>query len=130
VGDVFFPDYVIGQLATFGGVSARPMFGGAGLFKGGVMFGLIAEGELYFKIGDTNRADFEAQKSEPFTYVAATRTVVMSYWFVPEDIVENPEELSAWAAKAHAAALKSRQDELSRPKARRRGPTPPQRRRR
>ena len=62
MADFFFPDYVLEQLATFGGVSLRPMFGVHGLFKGGVIFGLISDGELYFKTDESNRADFEAKK--------------------------------------------------------------------
>jgi DNA transformation protein len=131
VADVFFPDYVLEQLAAFGGVSARRMFGGSGLFKSGVMFGLISDGELFFKVDDANRADYKAKKSEPFTYEARGRKIALSYWFVPEDIIEEPDELRAWAAKAYDAALKSRKDDAAKPKARRRSlsGTPSRRRR-
>jgi DNA transformation protein len=129
--DVFFPDYVLEQLAAFGGVTVRRMFGGHGLFKGGVMFGLISDGELYFKVDESNRADFEAKKSQPFVYEARGRKVALSYWFVPEDMVEDPDELRAWAAKAHAVAMKSRKEDAAKPKARRRAlGVQPQRRRR
>jgi DNA transformation protein and related proteins len=130
VADFFFPDYVIEQLAAFGSVTSRPMFGGNGLFKGGVMFGLINDGELYFKVDDTSRADFEAKKSHPFTYEARGRKIALSYWFVPEDVIENAEDLQTWAGKAHAAAVKGRKAEGSRPKARRRALGQPPRRRR
>ena len=130
MADFFFPDYVLEQLAAFGGVSARPMFGGNGLFKGGVMFGLISDGELYFKIDDVSRADFEAKKSHPFTYAARGRKIALSYWFVPEDVIEDSADLQAWAAKAHAAAVKGRKAEVSKPKARRRALGQPPRRRR
>ncbi len=130
MADVFFPDYVIEQLGAFGGVSARPMFGGNGLYKAGVMFGIIFDGELYFKVDGSNRADFEAKKSEPFVYEARGRQIKLSYWFVPEDVVEDAEALKAWAEKSYAAALKSRKDDAAKPKARRRGPAPAQRRRR
>ena len=131
MADVFFPDYVLEQLAAFGGVTSRPMFGGNGLFKSGVMFGLISDGELYFKVDDANRADFTAKKSEPFTYTARGRKVALSYWFVPEDIIEDPDELRAWAVKAYDAAVKSRKESASKPKARRRalGGAPVRRRR-
>jgi len=130
VADAFFPDYVLEQLSAFGGVSARPMFGGNGLFRRGVMFGLIAEGELFFKVDDSNRADFEAKKSEPFTYEARGRKVALSYWFVPEDVIEEPATLKEWAVKAYDVALKTRKDAAARPKARRRSLGPPSRRRR
>lgn len=129
--DAFFPEYVLEQLAAFGGVTARRMFGGNGLFKGGLMFGLIADGALYFKVDDDNRADYVAKKSEPFTYEARGRKVALSYWFVPEDVIEDSDDLRAWAAKAYAAAVKSRKVDAAKPKARRRSLSgPPVRRRR
>ncbi len=130
MADFFFPDYVLEQLAAFGSVTSRPMFGGNGLFKAGVMFGLISDGELYFKVDDESRADFEAKKSRPFTYEARGRKIALSYWFVPEDVIEDAEALQAWAAKAHAAAVKNRKADVSRPKARRRALGQPARRRR
>lgn len=79
VADVFSPDYVIEQLSAFGTVSARPMFGGNGLYKSGVMFAVIFDGELYFKVDDNNRPDYEAKKSEPFVYQAPGKSIVLSY---------------------------------------------------
>lgn len=130
MADVFFPDYVLEQLASFDGVSARPMFGGNGLFRRGVMFGLISDGELFFKVDDSNRPDFEAKKSEPFTYEGRGRKIALSYWFVPEEVIEDPDELKVWASKAYDVALKTRKDAASRPKSRRRSLGPPSRRRR
>ncbi len=130
MADVFFPDYVIEQLANFGSVSSRPMFGGNGLYKSGVMFGIIFDGELYFKVDDANRADFEAKKSEPFVYQARGKSVTLSYWYVPEDVLEDREQFVAWAEKAYGAALAKRKADITKPKSRRRGLGLPQRRRR
>src|SRR5580692_3054408 len=41
--------YLLELLAPLGPISARRMFGGVGLFQGGMMFGLIAREELFFK---------------------------------------------------------------------------------
>lgn len=131
MADVSFPDYVLEQLSAFGGVTARRMFGGSGLFKSGVMFGIISDGELYFKVDDANRADYTAKKSEAFTYEARGRKIALSYWFVPEEIIEEPAELRIWATKAYDAALKTRKEDAAKPKARRRSLSgPPSRRRR
>lgn len=130
MADLFFPDYVLEQLSGVGGVGMRRMFGGAGLFKSGLMFGIISDGELYFKVDDSNRADFEAKKSEPFVYEARGRKISMSYWFVPEDVIEEPAELAQWARKAFDVALKVRKAEQTKPKSRRRGAATPVRRRR
>ena len=130
MADVFFPDYLIEQLAPFGRVTSRPMFGGNALYKSGVIFGIIFDGEVYFKVDDANRADYEAKKSEPFVYQARGRSIVLSYWYVPEDVVEDSSLLCAWAEKAYAAALAKRKADVTKPKTRRRGPSPPTRRRR
>ncbi len=120
MADIWFTDYVLEQLALFGGVTARRMFGGEGLFKGGLMFALIADGELFFKVDDSNRPDFEAVKSQPFTYAKKEgKTASLSYWYVPEDIIEDPDALNGWATKAYAVAVSARIKSAAKPKPRR-----------
>ena len=89
------------------------MFGGAGLFKAGVMFGLISKDELYFKVGPSNQADYVALKSKPFVYSTKDKTVSLSYWRVPDDVLEDPDLLAAWASKSHALALAARKTEAN-----------------
>ncbi|MDA8227095.1 MAG: TfoX/Sxy family protein, partial [Desulfitobacterium hafniense] len=45
-----FKDYVLEQLAILGDVTVRKMFGGAGIYYEGVIFGLLADDVLYFKV--------------------------------------------------------------------------------
>jgi DNA transformation protein len=99
--------YVCDQLTGFCAVTARRMFGGAGLYHGAVMFGLIAGDVLYFKVDDANRADYEALGSGPFK-PNPDGSGIMPYYEVPVDIVEDRDELAAWARKAHAVALRAR----------------------
>ena len=49
-----FVEYVVDQLSTWGEVSVRRMFGGAGLYHKGTMFGLIAEDIAYLKVDDSS----------------------------------------------------------------------------
>jgi len=42
------------------------MFGGYGLRSGGVFFGIVHKGRLYFKVDDASRPDYQAAGSEPF----------------------------------------------------------------
>jgi len=131
MADESFKDYVLDQLKNVGGVTARAMFGGFGIYKGGIMFGLIAEKGLYFKADDGNRPDFEAKKSEPFVYESAGRKpVAMSYWRVPDDVLEDGDTLKDWALKAYDAALKKRKEDGTRPKPRRTSIAPTRSRRR
>jgi DNA transformation protein len=108
-------DFLKDQLAGLGPVTVRRMFGGAGVYCGGVMFALIADDTLYLKADEASRTDFEDEGLEPFTYQAGDgRSTTMSYWRTPERLYDEPEEMLAWAGKALAAARRA-----SRPKRRR-----------
>ena len=103
-----FTDFLRDQLAFFGPVAIRPMFGGAGIFRDDVMFGLIAGDTLYLKAGDANRGDFERYGMPPFSYRGKSKQISLGYYEVPIDVLEDPQEMSDWADKAFAAALAAR----------------------
>jgi TfoX/Sxy family transcriptional regulator of competence genes len=42
------PDFIVELFAPFGSVTVRRMFGGAGLFREGLMFGLVFDGAGIF----------------------------------------------------------------------------------
>jgi DNA transformation protein len=96
-------DYVVDLLSVAGTITARRMFGGAGLYLKGLFFALIADDVLYFKVDDSNRADYVAAGSEPFRPFSSYE---MSYYEVPADVLEDEEKLRVWAEKALAAARK------------------------
>jgi DNA transformation protein len=95
--------YVVEQLTCVGHVHPRRMFGGAGLYCDGLFFGLVADDVLYFKVDDSNRADYEAEGMGPFQPYP-DKSYVMQYYEVPVDILESPPTLRDWAAKALAVA--------------------------
>ena len=102
-----FIDYVIDQLADWADVSVRKMFGGAGLYCEGVMFGLIADDIAYLKVDDSNRDDFVKAGSSPFNpYPDKAKTIVMSYYEIPVDILENRDQMATWADRALEIAKK------------------------
>ena len=104
-----FVDYIIDQLAGWGRVSARRMFGGAGLYCDGVMFGLIADDVAYLKVDDSNQEDFVKAGSSAFNpFPEKTKTYVMSYYEIPADVLEDPELLGKWAECALAVARKKK----------------------
>lgn len=100
-----FLDYIADQLAGFGPVAVRRMFSGAGLFRGGRMFGLVSGDALYFKVGEGNRAAFLAAGARPFTYMRrGSPAALTSYYEVPADVLDDPDALADWARAACAAA--------------------------
>lgn len=88
-----------------GSPTFRKMFGGWGIFAGKLMFGLIADETLYFKVDAVNKTDFEKQGSVPFSYVSNNKEIIIqSYWRVPLDLLDDTDELCIWAAKSYQAA--------------------------
>jgi DNA transformation protein len=92
------------------------MFGAHGLYSGGRFFGILDEGRLFFKTDAQSQADYIAHGMEPFTYEMKGRVMTMSYHEVPPDVLENREELVAWAHRAIQIAADSKKSHrLSRP---------------
>lgn len=100
-----FKEFIRDQLAAFGPVSIRNMFGGAGIYADGVMFAILAGDTLYLKADETSSRAFAAEGMRPFTYTPKGKApVAMSYWEVPPRLLEEPDELAAWAREAHRVA--------------------------
>jgi DNA transformation protein len=103
-----FIAHLLDLLRRWAPVAARRMFGGHGLFRGGIMFGLLHDEIVYFKTDDGNRADYEAAGMAPFRYTRAGKSVALSFHVVPADLLEAGDELAPWAERAYAAALRTR----------------------
>lgn len=99
VSDTFL-DYVIEQLEGLGRVRSKRMFGAVGLYAGELFFGLIDDNALYLKVDDSNRGDYVARGMRPFQPYRDRPDLVMGYYLVPADIIEDPDELADWARKA------------------------------
>ena len=103
-----FSEFLKEQLAGFGPVEVKRMFGGAGLFREGLMFGLIADDVLFFKVDDENTALFEAEDLDHFTYTTKKgEKGLMSYRRAPERCLDDPDDMTEWASHAFAAALRA-----------------------
>jgi len=98
-----FRTFALEQLARIFPVSGRSMFGGVGIYAGGVFFALIDDDVLYFKVDDSNRPDFEALGMEPFRPFGEEGSV-MQYYVVPGHVLDEVDLLDSWATKAVLAA--------------------------
>lgn len=103
-----FVDHLVGLFEGFGPVSARRMFSGHGLFRDGMMFGLVIDDTLYFKADDENRAMFEARGLSRFEYAKQGKRVSVSYYLAPGEVMDDPETLAQWAGPAFEAALRGK----------------------
>ena len=102
-----FVDYLHEVFAEFGETTARKMFAGYGIYRDGVMFGLVADDQLYLKVDNTNRKDFEALGLDAFEYNEQGKLMKMSYYLSPEDIYDDPKLAAQWAHKSWDIALKN-----------------------
>ena len=107
-------DHILDLLDGLGGVTARSMFGGIGLYRDGVMFGLIGGDTLYLKVDDRNRGAYEDAGTGPFHYQRQGRDIALSYYEAPPELFDNPDDLSEWARHALAAALRSKNKKSTR----------------
>lgn len=85
-----YADYIVDKLSGIGDVSSRAMFGGYGIFNEGLMFALISDGVLYFKVDDSNREMYEKAGSSKFQHG-------ISYWEIPTEVFEDTIRLYEWA---------------------------------
>jgi DNA transformation protein and related proteins len=103
-----FLEFVKDLMAPLGPVVSRRMFSGAGIYCDGVIFALILRDQLYFKVDDGNRRDYEAEGLSPFSYQARGQTIeINAYWRVPERLFDDPDEMLAWARAALAAGQRA-----------------------
>ena len=63
-----FSDYAVELISSLGRVQTKRMFGAAGLFRDGVMFGVLINDVAYFRVDDALAADLREQGSEPWVY--------------------------------------------------------------
>lgn len=102
-------------LGELGGVRARKMFGGWGIYDaGGVFFAIVIDNELYLKVDDENRPLFEAIGSRPFSYKKQSGQVyAMSYWLVPGELFEEREKFLLLAQSAREAGQRAKRPKPS-----------------
>ena len=96
--DDSFKEFVFDQLKDAGGVVSRSMFGGHGLYRGGTFFGIISKGRLYFKTNNATRTAYVERGMKAFH--PNPKQTLKNYFEVPADILEEPEQLAAWAQNA------------------------------
>ena len=100
-----FLTFILDQLSEFGEVDTKRMFGGVGIFKEGLMFGMIGGNSFRLKVDESNQKDYEEKGMKPFS--SEKKKKGMPYWEVPPDVLENRTELAKWAEKSFAIAKNS-----------------------
>lgn len=101
-----FHEFVAELFAPMGTVSIRRMFGGAGVFRDGLMFALLGDDTIFLKTDVALRADLEAEGCAPFLWTKPStgEVIDMGYVSLPSSAMDDSEEASAWARRALAVA--------------------------
>lgn len=76
--------------------TTKSMFGWYGIYKHGQIFAIYARDTIYMKVGEGNRQDYVDAKSKQFVYDKKGTKCYLNYWQLPEEVLENPEELIQW----------------------------------
>ncbi len=106
-GEREFATHVVDLLDRFGPCEAKRMFGGYGIFHQGLMFALIADGDLFLKADDETRERFLAEGAVPFTYFKQDKEFRLSYYLAPDEFFEDRDAAVEWARLAFDAALRA-----------------------
>jgi DNA transformation protein and related proteins len=88
-------------------VRAKRMFGGAGVYSGELIFGLVDDDMLYFKVDDETRPAYEGRGLRPFQPFGEG-TATMQYYPLPEELLEDPDALRPWSEAAVAVARRAK----------------------
>lgn len=101
--------HLLDLLQPLGAVRARRMFGGYGLYLEGLMFGLVADETLYFKVDADSEGDYQKLGMPCFSYLRQGQSVkIRSFRQAPAEALERGEELCRRAGRAVQAAQRVR----------------------
>ncbi|MEH6631894.1 MAG: TfoX/Sxy family protein [Halopseudomonas aestusnigri] len=102
-----FSNYILELLSPLGEISLGRFFGGTSLKYNDTQFCMIMKNRLYFRVNKSNLDLYLERDSAPFSYLTKKgRVYVKSYYEVPADILDDEDDLLAWAEKAIAASRK------------------------
>jgi len=82
------------------------MFGGYGVYREGLMFGLVADETLYLKADAENASRFRKLDLGQFTYHRKGKATKLSYYAAPETVMEDCTEAARWGNLSFEAALR------------------------
>lgn len=114
--DNTFKEFVLDQLRSLPELRAKAMFGGHGLYSGANFFGILIQGQLYFKVDEASRAAYAERGMKPFTYTKAKKLMTMNYWEVPPEILEDTEQAVTWANQSIRLAATTADKKRAQPK--------------
>ena len=92
----------------FGPIEVRRMFGGYGVYRDGLMFGLVSDETLYLKADAESAPQFRKLGLAQFEYRRKGKATKLSYYVAPETVMEDCIEAARWGRLSFNAALRGR----------------------
>ena len=102
-----FVDYLHELFVNFGPISSRRMFGGHGLYRDDLMFGIVVRDTLYLRTDDSTRARFEDIGATPFIHFRQGKPVTMPFHEAPDTMMDDRISAAVWATLAWEAASRA-----------------------
>ncbi|MGJ8570787.1 MAG: TfoX/Sxy family protein [Hoeflea sp.] len=99
IGDMF---------VSLGEVTIKRMFGGKGIYHQGKILALEVSGDILLKADAMSAPEFADAGARQWVYEGKNKPVSMPYWSIPENALDDPDELAKWVALAWDAALRAK----------------------
>lgn len=101
-------DAIRDMFVSLGEVTIKRMFGGKGIYHQGKILALEFSGDILLKADAQSAGEFAEAGASQWIYAGKNKPVAMPYWSIPDDALDDPDEMSKWVALAWAAALRAK----------------------
>jgi DNA transformation protein len=103
-----FLTFLLEQLDAVPSIVSRRMFGAVGLYAGETFFAVVDNDTLFFKVNNATVGAFVDAGMEPFRpFPDRPGDAMNGYYAVPASVIEDRDELAAWARTAIAVGAAS-----------------------
>lgn len=99
--------YVTEQLQFLGKISNRSIFGGMGIFIDDRLLGIVINDQLYLHTDRSNRDDYLNRGMVQFKPYPNAFDLTTDHHQVPQDVIEDSQQLKAWGKRALVAAVEA-----------------------
>jgi DNA transformation protein and related proteins len=101
-------DAIEDLFSPLGPVSIRRMFGGKGIYFDGVIIAIELRDELMLKADAETAPAFAEAGATQWSYEnKAGKPVLMPYWTIPDEALDDPDAMALWLRRAYEAGLRA-----------------------
>lgn len=101
-------DEIADMFAGLGPVTVRRMFGGKGIYHGGLIVAIELRDGMLLKADAVSAPAFAAAGCTQWRHEGrAGKPVAMPYWSIPDAAFDDPDAMARWVRLADAAARRA-----------------------